>query len=229
MLQMQEQGAVSNQHILGRATVQWQRGRKNRPKTRDPARTGHGEADSRHPIQQGPKRVAVKTTNARSPRPEPTQSLVGRVVVNAEVLRDPADAGTSVVHRAADGGNDLVDRDNERVENANVGNKTTEGSESFKSASTAISAATASEPRPRRMRATRFLNSLRATVSSAFLRRRMSATSPCNLATSSATHRRACRMAAGSRSRSERPRRKMRSSLKEGRTAPKSGDKPRQR
>ena len=128
---MQEQGAVSNQHILGRATVQWQRGRKNRPKTRDPARTGHGEADSRHPIQQGPKRVAVKTTNARSPRPEPTQSLVGRVVVNAEVLRDPADAGTSVVHRAADGGNDLVDRDNERVGNANVGNKTTEGSESF--------------------------------------------------------------------------------------------------
>ena len=38
MLQMQEQGAVSNQHILGRATVQWQRGRKNRPKTRDEMR-----------------------------------------------------------------------------------------------------------------------------------------------------------------------------------------------
>ena len=95
MLQMQEQGAVSNQHILGRATMQWQRGRKNRPKTRDPARTGHGEADSRHPIQQGPKRVAVKTTNARSPRPEPTQSLGSGVVVDAEVLRDPADASTA--------------------------------------------------------------------------------------------------------------------------------------
>ena len=131
MLQMQEQGAVSNQHILG-ARHRAMAARPEEPaKTRDPARTGHGEADSRHPIQQGPKRVAVKTTNARSPRPEPTQSLVGRVVVNAEVLRDPADAGTSVVHRAADGGNDLVDRDNERVENANVGNKTTEGSESF--------------------------------------------------------------------------------------------------
>ena len=53
------------------------------------------------------------------------------MVVDAEVLRDPADASAAVEHRAADAGDDLVDRDHERVGNANVSEKTTEGSESF--------------------------------------------------------------------------------------------------
>ena len=66
-----------------------------------------------------------------SPRAEPAQSLRSRVVVDAEVLRDPADASASVVHRAADGCDDLVDRDDERVRNAKVTEKTTEVSESF--------------------------------------------------------------------------------------------------
>ena len=70
-------------------------------------------------------------TLPQSTRTEPAQSLRGRVVVDAEVLCDPADAGASVVHRGADGGDNLVDRDHERIGNANVGEETTEGSESF--------------------------------------------------------------------------------------------------
>ena len=53
------------------------------------------------------------------------------MVVNAEVLRDPADADAAAVHGAADGGNELVDRDHKRVRNAHGSEKTTEGSESF--------------------------------------------------------------------------------------------------
>ena len=107
---MQEQGAVSNQHSLGRATVQWQRGRKNQRKTREPARTGGREADSRHPIQQGPKRISVKSSNARSPRPEPAQSLIDRVVVDAQVPSNRADAIAAGVHRSNLQGDRLVDR-----------------------------------------------------------------------------------------------------------------------
>ena len=53
------------------------------------------------------------------------------MVVDAKVRRDPTDAGTAVVHRGADGCNDLVDRDHEGVSKTNVGEKTAEGSESF--------------------------------------------------------------------------------------------------
>ena len=54
------------------------------------------------------------------------------MVVDAEVLRNRADASAAVVHRAADGADHLVDRDHEGVGNANASGKTTKGSESFR-------------------------------------------------------------------------------------------------
>ena len=53
------------------------------------------------------------------------------MVVDAETPRDRGDASAAGEHRAADASDDLVDRDHERVGKANVGEKTTEGSESF--------------------------------------------------------------------------------------------------
>ena len=53
------------------------------------------------------------------------------MVVDTEALRNPADASAAVEHRAAEASDDLVDRDHKRVRNANVDDKTTEGSESF--------------------------------------------------------------------------------------------------
>ena len=47
------------------------------------------------------RRPVQERANPPSPRPEPAQSLRGRVVVDAEVLRDPADAGAAVVHRGS--------------------------------------------------------------------------------------------------------------------------------
>ena len=53
------------------------------------------------------------------------------MLIYAEVLCDPADASATVVHRPADGCDDLVNRNHERVGKTHVSDKTTEGSKSF--------------------------------------------------------------------------------------------------
>ena len=137
-------GARRPRHGSGHGSITFDRGQRcelrepdhvDAGQPRRPAGTELGEHRPRL------RRPAVQLTlcgqhpqqpaNHGSPGAKPAQSLRGRVMVDAEVLRDPTDAGTAGVHRAADGGDDLVDRDHERIGNANVGDKTTEGSESF--------------------------------------------------------------------------------------------------
>ena len=55
-------------------------------------------------------------SNPQSPRPEPTERLRGRMVVDAKVLRNRADASAAVVHRSNLQGDRLVDRGLNRPE-----------------------------------------------------------------------------------------------------------------
>ena len=64
---------------------------------------------------------------SRLPRPEPTKGLGRRMVVDAKTPRDSGDASAAVEHAGADAGDDLVDRDHERVCKTDVSDKTTEG------------------------------------------------------------------------------------------------------
>ena len=77
--------------------------------------TGRRQANSRGPVQQGPKRVAVESTNPRSPRPEPAQSFVDRVMVDGEAPRNRADADAAVMQRGNLGRDDLVNRRLDRL------------------------------------------------------------------------------------------------------------------
>ena len=101
------------------------------PLMREGVAAARGFVEAKAFAPPGAKRGTVESRSPRSPRTEPAQSLVGRVVVNAKPLGDLADADAAGVHRAADGCDDLINRDNERVSKTNVTDKTTEGSESF--------------------------------------------------------------------------------------------------
>ena len=59
---------------------------------------------------------------------EPAQSLRGRVVVDAKVPRDRADASAAVLHRGSLRGDHLVDRSLGRVADVDIGEYATEGS-----------------------------------------------------------------------------------------------------
>ena len=54
------------------------------------------------------------------------------MVVNPETPRNRGDANSAIGHRGADAGDELIDRDHKRVCESNVGEKTAEGSESFR-------------------------------------------------------------------------------------------------
>ena len=81
----------------------------------------------------GPTRTATRCgrepqqpANPRSTGPRPAQSFVDRVVVDAEVLRDRADANAAVTHRRGPRRDRLVDRRLDRLGeirlNLNLGN-----------------------------------------------------------------------------------------------------------
>ena len=81
-------GSRPKRHAKEAATP-WARARGQRGKAR-PSRPEKTDATAQS---------ARKRTHRQSPRPEPAQSLRRRVVVNAEMLRDPADGDAALVHR----------------------------------------------------------------------------------------------------------------------------------
>ena len=70
---------------------------------------------------------ARQQSNPESPRPEPTERLRNRVVVDAEVLRDPADGGAARVHDGSVDRDRLVNRRLKRLDELSLNRKLRNG------------------------------------------------------------------------------------------------------